>query len=91
MKSFVDAIAKRYLWLVLPLALFAVAQGLYVIEGLWQWVGLHGYFVDGGRGDGSQATLHSVWGAFVTALGSLGLAGAFLALGLWHRRCKRAV
>jgi len=28
MKPFVDAIAERYLWIVLPLAPFAVAEGL---------------------------------------------------------------
>ncbi len=91
MKTIVDFVANWYLWCIVPLALIAFVQGSVVVEGLLQGAGLHGYFVDGGKGDGSLPVLVSVWSAFVKAILSLCLTGVFLVVLLWHNRSKRAV
>ena len=73
MKSAARFIARRAGWLVLFLILFALTQGWYVCEGLWQGSGLHGYTPH--RERYGSAYVLSTWRAFVQMLACIGLAG----------------
>ena len=74
MKSAARFIARRAGWLVLLLVLFALANGAYVCEGLWQGGGLHGYILER-NAKGGPPHMVSVWAAFVQMLACIGLAG----------------
>lgn len=73
MKPAVRLIARQSGWLVLFLVLFALTQGWYVCEGLWQGSGLRGYTQH--RDKYGSAYLVSTWKAFVQMLACIGLAG----------------
>jgi len=76
MKSAVRFIARQSGWLVLFLVLFALLNGAYVCEGLWQGSGLHGYTQQ--RTKHGSAYMISTWTAFVQMLACVGLAGVLV-------------
>ena len=80
MKSATRFIARQSGWLVLFLILFALTQGWYVCEGLWQGSGLHGYTLH--REKYGSAYVLSTWRAFVQMLACVGLAGVLVVIGL---------
>ena len=69
---------------------FALMNGAYVCQGLWQGVGLHGFVSRPGR-VGSQPQLVSVWAAFVQMLAFAPLACVMLGISLRRRRTNLAV
>jgi len=73
MKPAVQFIARQSGWLSPFVFLFALAQGGYVCQGLWQGSGLHGYIIVGGNRF-SSPTIISVWSAFIQALAFASLA-----------------
>ena len=76
---------------MLPLSVIALVESFHVIQGLLLGVGLHGYFMDGGKGDGSAAILLSVWGAFIKAILSFCLVGALLILVWCSKRIEGGI
>ncbi len=62
--------------------LFALLNGWYVIEGLYQGGGLHGYTIQPGRRGSPH--LVSTWTAFVQMLALLGFGSALLGLQIRH-------
>lgn len=87
MKSAVRFIAGQSGWLVLFLVLFALTQGWYVCEGLWQGSGLRGYTQH--RDKSGSAYMVSTWTAFVRMLACAGLAGVLVIFGQRHGEVTR--
>ena len=83
MKPAVRFIARQSGWLVLLLVLFALMNGAYVCEGLWQGGGLYGYILERSA-KGGPPRMVPVWAAFVQMLAGVGLAGVLVIFG---RRC----
>lgn len=81
MKPATRLIARQSGWLVLLLVLFALANGAYVCEGLWQGGGLYGYILERSA-KGGPPRMVSVWAAFVQMLACVGLAGVLVIFGL---------
>ena len=71
--------------LAFALFVFALANAVYVCEGLWQGSGLHGYSIQH-RGKYGSVYVVSTWTAFVQMLVSIGLAGVLLII---NRRSAR--
>ena len=83
MKPAVQLVARQSGWLVFFLVLFALMNGAYVCEGLWQGSGLHGYVIQHSAKGGPPRVV-SVWLAFVQMLVLAGLAGVFACVALWN-------
>ena len=84
MKPAIQFVIRQSGWLAFLLFLFAVANGVYVCEGLRQGSGLHGYTIQHRRYD--AAYLVSTWAAFVQMLVSAGMAALFSYIALWSKR-----
>ena len=85
MRSAVRFIVRQSGWLVFFLLLFAMANAVYVCEGLWQGGGLRGYTIQHRGKYGSVYTI-STWTAFVQALVFTGLAGVLLIICWFNAR-----
>ncbi len=83
MQATVQLVTRQSGWLVF-FALFALMNGAYVCEGLWQGGGLHGYVIQHSAKGGPPRVV-PVWTAFVQMLVFVGLAGMLLGISLWQK------
>ena len=88
MKSAARFIARQSGSLVLLLVLFALANGAYVCEGLWQGGGLYGYILERSA-KGGPPRMVSVWAAFVQMLACVGLACVLVIFSRRYREVPR--
>ena len=77
MRSAIQFVLRQSGWLAFFLFLFALVQGWYVCEGLWQGSGLYGYTLQH-RNRYDSAFVVSTSAAFVRMLAFTGLAGVLL-------------
>lgn len=83
MNAIFQFIMRQSGWLTFFLLLFAVLNGGYVSEGLWQGSGLHGFTLQPGAKGGPPRVV-STWTAFVEMLLFTGLASLMLGLKAWY-------
>ena len=86
MRSAIQFVVRQSGWAAFFLLLFALMQGWYVCEGLWQGSGLHGYTIQH-RGKYGSGYVVSTWTAFILMLAFMGLAGVLLVI---NRRRRSA-
>ena len=86
-QAVVQFLRRQSAWLALSLLLFAVLNGAYVSQGIWQGTGLHGYIIEPGAKGGPPRVV-SVWSALIWLLVFLGLAIVFGLSALRHSRIQ---
>ena len=84
MKAAARFITRQSGWPAFLFLLYALLNGCYVCEGLWQGSGLHGYTVQSSTKGFPH--LVSTWASFVQMLVLTGLSAVMLGVNLWHKR-----
>ena len=83
MKAITQFIVRQSGWLTFFFLLFAVLNGVSVLQGLWQGVGLHGYLVQHNKANGAYVV--PVWRSFMQAGVFACLGSSMLIVNVWHR------
>ena len=90
MKQLLQIIIRHSGTLAFGFFLFAAVSGIYVVEGLWQGSGLHGYTFQIGR-RGVSSYLASTWTAFLQMLVCTTLGAMFTYIALRRAGGVRAI